>query len=74
MKRSCQWCGIVWEASKLEPDPYFCPRCENRRTVWERLRGGERDVGTSREEDKDAGSDQTVVDTGASDNEGTTRP
>ena len=43
MIRVCQWCRIPWEASRLDPDPYFCPRCEDKRTVWERLRGGETD-------------------------------
>lgn len=38
MRRHCKWCGKLWEASKLEPDPYFCPLCEEYKGVWNALR------------------------------------
>ena len=38
MRRYCRWCGNLWEASKLEPDPYFCPLCEEYKGVWNALR------------------------------------
>lgn len=38
MRRYCRWCGKLWEASKLEPDPYFCPLCEEYKGVWNALR------------------------------------
>lgn len=38
MRRYCRWCGKLWEASKLEPDPYFCPLCADYESVWHALR------------------------------------
>lgn|GEM_PF-4364265 len=53
MRRVCVWCGRVWEASRIDPpedQPYFCPRCEDKRLVLRNLTGGEADEDTREEE------------------------
>lgn len=47
MRRRCVWCGEYWDASAVEPpmtEPYFCPLCDGRQALWDKLRKNEGDA------------------------------